>query len=338
MAPVAWGQIVPEPRTLSGNVYYAGGNQTVENLSVELRTTEGSLVATQTTTSTGWFEFRGVQRGVFVIAINSSGYEPVNFNVDLTFSSSRGNAIYLRKLSDGLQKVTDAKSVSAHELSMPQKVRDLVESGKKKLYGSKDAQGALADFQKAILAAPGFYEVHYQIAMAQITLGEKDGAEKSLRKAIEISRDTFGEADIGLGTVMLDRADFAEGEKMIRRGVELSPDVWLGHYELGRALMNENRFDEAEQEGVLARTLAPRAAIIYRLLSNVHLHKENYPALLEDIDAYLALDPDSPAAIRAKEIRDEVRRKIGAKKAPLRGGPTPGNGLTARKTSAELSD
>jgi hypothetical protein len=54
--------------------------------------------------------------------------------------------------------------------------------------------------------------------------------------------------------------------------------------------------------------------MIYRLLSNIHLQQKDYPALLEDLDAYVKLDPDSPAGARAKEIRDQVQQKIAQEK------------------------
>jgi hypothetical protein len=316
LTPSIKGQLTPEPRTLSGTVYYAGGHQPAENISVELHTTEGSMIAPQTTSSNGWFEFRGLPRGVYVIAINVAGFEPVNFKVDLVFASSRGNVIYLQPRSINSTTSPHASPISTHELSMPQKARTLMESGKKKVYTDKNVQAGLEDFRRALAIAPGYYEAHYQIALAGLILGQRDLAEKSFRKAIEVSGDKYGDADIGLGTTMLDRRDFSEGEKTIRRGIELSPDSWLGHYELGRALLNQERIEDAEKAALQARSLAPNAAIIYRLLSNVHLRQKNYPALLDDIDAYLKLDPDSPAGIRAKQMREEVRQKIAADKRP----------------------
>ena len=309
-------QIPPEPRTLSGSVYYAGGNRPAENISVELHTTEGSMIAPQITSSTGWFEFRGIPRGVYVIAINAGGFEPVNFNVDVTFASSRGNVIYLKPRPGGSTNSPHASPVSTHELSMPNKARTLMESGKKKVYTDKNVQAGLEDFRQAVAIAPGYYEAHYQIALADLILGQRDLAEKSFRKAIEVSGDKYGDAYIGLGTGMLDKRDFSEGEKTIRRGIELSPDSWLGHYELGRALLNQGRIEDAEKAALQARSLAPNAAITYRLLSNIHLQQKNYPALLGDIDAYLKLDPDSPAGVRAKQMREEVQQKIEADKRP----------------------
>jgi tetratricopeptide (TPR) repeat protein len=234
-------QIASEPRTLNGTIYYAGGNQPAEQITVQLRSNGGSMIAPETTSATGWFEFRGLKRELYVIAINVAGFEPVAINVDLGLSSSRGNVIYLKARTDDAAKSPSAKSISAHELSMAQHARNLMESGKKKLYRDHDPSGGITDFQSALSIESAYYEVHYQIAMAYLTLGLEGDAEASFRKAIEISGDKYGEADIGLGTSKLDKGEFSAGDGLIRRGIELSPNAWLGHYELGRALLNEDR-------------------------------------------------------------------------------------------------
>jgi hypothetical protein len=76
-----------------------------------------------------------------------------------------------------------------------------------------------------------------------------------------------------------------------------------------------NHLADAQKSGEQARALAPGAAVVYRLLSNVHLQEKDYPSLLEDIDAYIKLDPESPAGVRAKQMREDVEKKINAKKS-----------------------
>ena len=125
-----------------------------------------------------------------------------------------------------------------------------------------------------------------------------------------MSADKYGEPVIGLASLLIDTGDLAQSEKMIRHGLELSPNDWFGHYQLGRILFTENKIVEAQKSAEQARSLAPNAAIVYRLLSNIHLSQKNYPALIEDLDAYIKLDPDSPAGVRAKEIRNQVQENI----------------------------
>ena len=306
------GQARREPRTLSGNVYIAGGNRPAENVSVELHSSEGGMIAPQITDANGWFDFHGLERAVYAIVIHEPGFEPLSLNFDLFFNSSRGNAIYLVPLEKNSDSHSQAGHISAHELSMPEKARELMRSGRKKLYQDKNAQGSLADFEAAVVEAPNYYEAWCQMAMAYLTIGKRDEAEKSFRRSLEQSKGTYGEAQIGLGTVALDKGNSIEGERLIRRGIELSPDSWMGHYELSRALLNENRVAEAKESAELARSLAPSTPVIYRLLSNIHLREKDYPALLSDWDTYIQLDPDSPAGARAKELRIQVQQEIAA--------------------------
>jgi carboxypeptidase family protein/tetratricopeptide repeat protein len=295
--------------TVSGNVYFGDQSHPAVNVLVNLSDSEQVNIATQATNGSGGFRFSLMRRGTYTVSVNASGYEPATVGVDMSFASDKGLSITLRP--DAKDTASAAGSISTHELSMPAKARDLMASGKKKLYKDKDAAAGLADFQQAIAEAPRYYEVHYQVAMAYLTLGNRKEAEKSFRKSIEMSADNYGEAEVGLGTLMLDNGDYASAEKAIHRGIELNPNLWLGHYELGRALLNEKRVSDAQDSAEQARLLAPSVPIVYRLLSNIHLQKKDYPALLRDLDMYLKLDPDSAAGARAKQLREQVQQKIG---------------------------
>jgi Flp pilus assembly protein TadD len=302
--------------SLGGNVYYAENQAPAENITVELRDTSGSLLAPQSTSATGAFEFRGLGRGEFVIAIRVSGYQPIEEPVDLNFTSVHGLTLYLTSNSPNT-RASKSGNISAHELSMPQKARDLMDAGKKALYQTKDASAALADFEQATALAPNYYEAYYQTGMAEVALSKTGDAEASFRKAIELSGDKYPEADVGLGKVLLEKGDFTGAEKSLRIGAESNPASWEAQYELGRALLGENRLDDAEKAAEQAKTLSPATAIVYRLLSNIHLKQKNYAALLQDLDAYIKLDPDSPAGLRAKQMRDQVQAKL----AETTGGP-----------------
>ena len=59
------------------------------------------------------------------------------------------------------------------------------------------------------------------------------------------------------------------------------------------------------------------------MLSNIHLSLKDYPALIQDLDAYIKLDADSPAGVRAKEIRKQVAEKISKDKLNPASSPAP---------------
>jgi tetratricopeptide (TPR) repeat protein len=200
--------------------------------------------------------------------------------------------------------------VSAHELSIPQAARELVTSGKKKLYVDKNPEAGLRDFHQAVTQSPNYYEAYREIAIAYLTMGRADEAGENFRKSIELSHDTYGDADVGLGTLLVEKGQAGEGEKAIRRGVELNPNSWMGFYELGKLELGRDELDVALKSAERARALAPNAPIVYRLLANIHLRQKNYADLLGDLDAYIKLDPDSPAGLRAAQMRQQVAQEI----------------------------
>jgi tetratricopeptide (TPR) repeat protein len=303
-----------EGKHLGGTVYYPG-NKPADNVTVELHSAEGTLMAPATTTASGSFEFYNLNPSTYALQINQQGYRPVEVSVDLTLTSTRGIVIYLTPITEGNAERTSPSTVSAHELSMPPKARELMDTGKKKLYFDKDAQGGLEDFQRAVSIAPDYYEADYQSAVAYLALGKPNDAEKSFRKSIDVSGDKYGDADVGLGKVLLDKGDISDAEKTLRHGIELNPTSSRGFYELARAEFDEHKVDDAAKSAEQARSLSPDFPMVYRLLANIHLQKKDYTALLQDIDAYIKLDPDSPAGLRAKEMRPRVQGML-AKQSP----------------------
>ncbi len=301
------------PVSLTGTVFSSPGNQRIEHATVRLCDSGGNLIEQSLTTDSGEFGFRGIEHGTYILKVDAAGYQAAEINVDLNFASDRGLRVELKPLETG-QPAADAprSTVSAHETSMPQRSRDLVSAGRKKLYLERNPQASLSDFEHALAKAPGYYEAYYEIGMAHVQLAQLQDAEKSFRKAVEISSDRYGDADVALGTMLVEKGSAAEGEKCIRRGLALNSASWMGHFELGKLEFDQNRLDDARKSAEQARSLAPSAPVVYRLLANIHLKQKDYPAVLQDIDAYVKLDPNSPAGVRAKQMREEISRKIAA--------------------------
>ena len=301
-------------RQLSGNVYYGDSRAPADHVQVQISNPAGGVYGPATTSSSGYFNFYELTLGTYEITITVPGYETYRETEDLSLTSVEGLVIYLTPdaHSSGTAAHSNEKDqeVSAHELSMPQKARDLVESGKKKLYTEKDANAALKDFEEATQAAPDYYEAYYQMAMAQVTLGNLGLAKSLMEKSDEMSGDKYCQASVGLGTFLLDNGNIPEAEKKIRHGVELDPTFWLGFYELGRVKLAENKPVDARAAAEQAKSLAPNEPTVYRLLAKIDIQQKDYPSALKDLDAYIKLDPDSVIGLRAKQLRQEIAQKV----------------------------
>jgi tetratricopeptide (TPR) repeat protein len=294
---------------ISGRAYDEQTQQILSRVEITVRSASGVIEGQVVTNESGRFDFGNLARGDYQIEARVAGYQPYSATVSVGRGENRGMIIYLKR-SAANQDTPSGFAISAHELSMPRKARDLMFSGKQKAFYGKNLDGGLKDFHDAIAIAPDYYEAYYQIGMTYLELAKRDDAERNFQKSIEMSRNTYGEPVIGMGTLLLDKADNKGGERVIRRGLELSPNFWLGYYELGRACLAENNLADAKKAGEQARSLMPHAAIIYRLLANIHMREKDYPALLADIDTYLKIDPNGAADAHAKEMRAQVIQKI----------------------------
>lgn len=287
--------------SVSGVVLSEGRHERIQHVVVRLCHSGGNLIEQATTSDTAEFSFRGVRRAPYILTFEAAGYEKVEEHVDLSFMSDRGITVYLKPVPQGATSPGAGTSISAHELSMPEVARKLVASGRKKLYADKNAEAGREDFEQAVGKAPDYYEAYSEIAIADVTLGKTEEGITSFRKSIEVSHETYGDAYVGLGTLLLEKGEVGVGEKAIRRGVQLNPNSWRGFYELGKLDAANDQLD-----------VALASAVIYRLLTIIHLRKGDYTAALADIDAYLKLDSASPAGLRAAERRREIAKKISA--------------------------
>jgi tetratricopeptide (TPR) repeat protein len=296
---------IPERRAIEGHVYYGDASHPATDIVVALRNNEDLSIDSQSTGMHGEFEFHGLAPGSYTLNVDLQGYERATVNVDVIMNSSKGNDISLRSLNGKAPANKSGSSVSVHYLAMPEEARDAYDSGRQKLFHDKDAEGAVKEFQKAVNIAPAFYEAYEQEGLAYLELSKPDDAEKVVMKSIEVSQDKYAPADFDLGSMEMNKRKFADGEKIVRHGLELDPNAWLGHYELGRALYYEKRVDDALKSAERAKQLQPNAAVTYRLLVLIHMSQHNNSAVLQDLDTYIKLDPDSPLGARAKQLREQ---------------------------------
>lgn len=268
----------------------------------------GRTLMETSTSASGQFQFNGLQAGGYLLQFEVPGFQKAETKLTLTFSSEPALSIYLKPLSHN--STPQDYRISARELALPETAMNLYREGKKKLYTGNDPQGALADFQKVLAQAPAFYEARYYAGMAHLALNHASDAEKEFRGCIDDSHNQYGKANIALGTLLVDRGEIDSGEQQIRHGLDLNPSAWLGHYQLGRLEAVRGHLDIAELHAEQALQLSPATAIVYQLLANIHVRQKNYEAALNDIDAYVKLDPDSPAGLRAREIRAQLEKQV----------------------------
>jgi tetratricopeptide (TPR) repeat protein len=295
---------------LNGSVFSEGSNQRIPQAIVVLCDEGGNPLKQRSTNDSAEFSFQGLRPGHYLLRVQAPGYQSVVLPLDLSLASERGITVTLKPLQTEAAPQPKGETISAHELAMPTAARDLVASGKKNLYTEKNPEAALRDFQSATLKAPTFYEAYYLTGMAFLSLQNSHEAEKQFRRSVDLSQKKYADADIALGTLLLHRNELGEGESLLRQGLVQNPRSWPGQFELGELELSLGHLQSALAAAQTAAELAPRQPVVYRLLAIIRLREKNYPALLTALDSYIELDPDSPAGVRAKELRAQIERQV----------------------------
>jgi tetratricopeptide (TPR) repeat protein len=199
--------------------------------------------------------------------------------------------------------------VSVRELSIPPKAQHAFEEGVKCL-AKGDAAESLQHFQRAVAEYAGYYEAYDRIGAAQLKLWRIPEAEQAFRKSIEVSGGQYAHPLLALGAILDDRDQYAEAESVTRKGLDLSPGSWSGHYYLALALFGLNRLAEAEESVRAALHWKGEFPQAHLLLADIHSREEDYPSLVSDLNEYLKFSPDGPASARVKALRESVEGKI----------------------------
>ena len=290
-----------------GTVFLEGANRPIGGVIVSVRSlTEGPFVSVLTDWG-GRFQVRGLDPGRYEIAVEEPGYEPTRETLGLN-GPSPPLELHLRASHSSPVRWT-AYTVSVRELRIPGKARNAFEKGLARL-AKNDADGSRSQFVRATATFPDYYEAYYHMGVADLRLGREEDAAQAFQKAIDLSGGRYAWAQFALGLLLCRRGEYAEAETVIREGLEVDGRSAIGHLFLSVALFHRNRFEEAEKSAREALLRKPGFAWAYLVLADVHGGRGEYARQLQNLDAYLKLEPDGPASKQVREVREVVRRIV----------------------------
>src|SRR5258708_25124953 len=260
---------------VTGTIFSDANNSRIANAVAALCDAGGTVLQESQANDSGEFSFQGLRPARYILKAQANGFQSTELPLDLSYASQHGLSVMLKPMRNADQPHSGGVTVSARELAIPPAARNLLDSGRKKLYSEKNNEAALRDFQSAIKTSPNFYEAYYLAGMAYLALQNSAEAEKHFRKSVDLSQKKYADADIALGSLLLQRGEDQSGEKLLRQGLASNPHSWPGQFALGELDPPPGRPELALAAAEQAAELAPTQPVVYRLLGIIHLPPKN---------------------------------------------------------------
>lgn len=297
--------------SIGGFIRDVDTNQLISAARVELQRSSGETASPPVVSGTkGEFLFNGLPSGDYLITCHAKGYDTSETSIMLGGFPLLNVTITMRR-SKSEQPTAPGDTVSAHELTIPDKARDEFDRGAKLMASSKpDYKKALTHFERAIKEFSDYYEAYAQAGIAQYHLGEKEAAEQALRKSVQLSSGHYLDALALLAQMLNDQGRFAESEPFARNCATEDESAWGCDLELARALAGLKRPTEAELIAIKASQLNPGNAGTFLILGNIHIEEHKYSEVVKDFDAYLKLNPTGAESEQVRASQEQARRAL----------------------------
>jgi Flp pilus assembly protein TadD len=296
-------------QTITGHVREEGSNVPIAAATLEISRSGSEGHPPVTSGIEGEFLFHGLQDGEYVITAKKNGYVAVSVNVTVMRTGAPEATILLRRTAPA-GSGSPGGPISAHQLQVPKGARAAYEKGLRLLEDQKNPAGSIPEFEKAVKVFPSYYEAYSELGIANYHLGKVPEAEVSFKKAIELSDGKYVAPLYLLADLYNTQGKYREAEPLARQAIALDSATWNSFLELARSQVGLKRATEAETNVLRARDLAPQNSQVYLVLANVHVLQQNYQAAVQDLDAYLKLDPNGPRSDAVRHTRDELQKQV----------------------------
>ena len=152
----------------------------------------------------------------------------------------------------------------------------------------------------------GTWRAHMNYALALETAGRADAALEEFEKAAEMGPYSWAYVNLGLAQV---RRGITEGEAILRRTVEIWPELPENHYYLAVGLAQLAKVGEAEQAFKQSIALRDNYLLAYQSLGGLYEQQGQIDLAVASCEKLLEFDPGQTAVVeRIQKIRTTGRQ------------------------------
>ncbi|HVG19494.1 MAG TPA: tetratricopeptide repeat protein, partial [Blastocatellia bacterium] len=175
-------------------------------------------------------------------------------------------------------------------------------------------QEAVAQLEELHKENPALAEVRVALGDALMAMNRLDEAETHLRAALadaRLDRWAAGDAHYKLGTLLNRKQLYEAAIKELTQAAEAIPNSARTHLQLGGALLQVRKLDEAERELVLAYKLGGKQMGGAQLmLGQIYFMGNKYESALRAFEQYLADVPQAPNSAEIEGVIKKIRAAL----------------------------
>lgn len=306
--------------SIQGRIYFPSGRSVDSRLKVRLENMNAGELSVLAD-SKGEFTFAGLSPGNYTVVIEGGAeFETARESVYID-TEARGRrvsvptvprtytvTIHLRLKTDFLAAGRKIGVVDASMAAIPSSAKGLYERALE-ASGQGDNQRAVDLLLSALSQYPHFPHALNELGVQYLRLGKPDLAAEALRKAVNLSPDSFTPR-LNYGIALLNRKNFQESVTQLRAALRLKESSPTAHMYLAIALINLHSYDDAEKE--LLRAIAvggQNLALVHYYLGGIYWRKQDYKRAADALEKYLQIEPKAPDAARVAATIRELRSK-----------------------------
>lgn len=152
---------------------------------------------------------------------------------------------------------------------------------------------AIDCYRRAIQLCPNFYEAHYNLAVAEISQQNWQGAKAAFQQALHLNPN-HAESYYGLGKIAEQLEQFKAAAGYHWRAIQLNPEFAAAYFSLGEVLLKLRHWDKALPICYKATQLNPRLSWAYHNLGYALTKHQKWQAALIALIHAVKLNPDFP--------------------------------------------
>jgi Flp pilus assembly protein TadD len=255
----------------------------------------------------GRFRFRTLRPASYVLTIDVPGQGEMRRTIVISpsLADSRGRIEETFEFESRVGSESEqAGSISLRQLRIPDRAQREYRRARDQI-GRQDIAAARKSLLKAVEIAPFYAEVWNELGVISYQTREFAEAEEYFRKALEQEPGYYAPL-VNLGGALLDLHREEEALPINQRAAAMAPDDALPHAQLGLNYFRLRRYEEAEAHLKRAKTLDPRHFSAPQLsLAEVYAAQDRFEEAVRELQEYARLHPDSPTARALRQAQEQ---------------------------------